>query len=112
MRYYTPAGRAIQVEGITPDVSVDAALSRNGDITVLREKDLENHLGGEAAETSDPGGAPPDDQAGEATTDEAIGIDPTHLGVARTIPHNPLGGPDQALSTAYEIILKRLAESR
>jgi len=42
-RYYTPSGRSIQAEGITPDVTAPGRLPREG---VLREKDLERHLAG------------------------------------------------------------------
>jgi len=42
-RYYTPAGRAIQADGLTPDVTVQGRQTREG---VLREKDLERHLAG------------------------------------------------------------------
>jgi len=42
-RYYTPSGRAIQADGLTPDVTVQGRQPREG---VLREKDLERHLVG------------------------------------------------------------------
>lgn len=53
-RYYTPSGRSIQAQGITPDIAVKFALAaeENGDgeskkqsmHRMLREKDLKNHL--------------------------------------------------------------------
>jgi len=42
-RYYTPSGRSIQAEGITPDVVTPGWLSNEG---ALREKDLDRHLAG------------------------------------------------------------------
>ncbi len=114
MRYYTPAGRAIQVAGITPDVWVDTELSA-GNITVLREHDLENHLRQEGAPQSavadvsvDPktgAGAEPSEASGDA-----IGLAPTHLGVARSVPANPTDGADQALSVAYQMLLQTLVQ--
>jgi carboxyl-terminal processing protease len=113
MRYYTPAGRAIQVEGITPDVNADTQLSSRGDITVLREGDLENHLRSEEERAA----AAPKGPVGETltasdSTGEAVGLEPTHLGVARTIPENPSRGPDAALAVAYEVLLEQLAKRR
>lgn len=113
MRYYTPGGRAIQVEGITPDVLVDSALSTGGSITVVREHDLENHLKSEGeAEVEDkaPIGAEPAEGTSDQTP-EAVGLAPTHLGVARTVPANPAGGPDQGLSVAYQLIRDQLSKA-
>jgi carboxyl-terminal processing protease len=44
MRYFTPSGRAIQAQGIEPDVSVQAQYKKDETFGVLREEDLENHL--------------------------------------------------------------------
>ena len=67
-RYYTPSGRSIQAEGITPDIELQplqvAAVDR--DIEPLKEANLSNHLenggkkktdkkGSEDAGSSDPG---------------------------------------------------------
>ncbi|MGB9699481.1 MAG: S41 family peptidase [Thermodesulfobacteriota bacterium] len=49
-RYYTPNGRSIQAQGITPDIIVADALpgtSRQTTPRFIREKDLEHHLKGE-----------------------------------------------------------------
>ncbi len=48
-RYYTPAGRSIQAEGIVPDVVIEKKdLSKDEEKkkkhTVIREKDLKNHI--------------------------------------------------------------------
>jgi carboxyl-terminal processing protease len=49
-RYYTPKGRSIQAQGITPDIIVaDASPEgrKGGPSRVIREKDLDHHLPGE-----------------------------------------------------------------
>jgi len=110
MRYYTPAGRAIQVDGILPDVDVDSSLSEDGSITVLREHDLENHLPSEGAVA--PAASGPESPApAAATSNEDPGVSPTHLGVARSVPHDPSTGPDRGLSTAYLYLRDRLGSA-
>jgi carboxyl-terminal processing protease len=109
MRYYTPAGRAIQVAGITPDVLVDSDLSASSGVVVMREHDLENHLASEdgpEAQSSPPRANDP--KATESESNEAVGLSPTHLGVARSVPADPSGGPDHALSVAYQLLRDRL----
>jgi carboxyl-terminal processing protease len=44
-KYYTPKGRSIQAEGITPDIGVDSTMVRGRErIVPLKEKDLEKSL--------------------------------------------------------------------
>lgn len=111
MRYYTPAGHAIQVAGITPNVLVDSALTGSGGVPVVRELDLENHLrsenGPETLSPSPPAQAP---NTTESEANEAVGLTPTHLGVARSVPANPSGGPDRALSVAYQLLRDQLSK--
>jgi carboxyl-terminal processing protease len=58
-RYYTPNGRSIQAKGIEPDITLkfrrlDAAEGTGTDESMLKERDLENHLEAEGdAEKSD-----------------------------------------------------------
>lgn len=55
-RYYTPSGVSIQAEGIQPDIELaDLALSQNEDNAFGRisERDLRNHLKGDAESTND-----------------------------------------------------------
>lgn len=107
MRYYTPGGRAIQVLGITPDVLVDSALASGAGVTIMRELDLENHLRSEA-EPEAPAAPKPESESPATEPSEDVGLAPTHLGVARTVPTDPSGGPDQALSTGYQLLRDRL----
>jgi carboxyl-terminal processing protease len=106
MRYYTPGGRAIQVDGIVPDVAVESTLSDGGN-AVLREHDLENHLPAEAAASKSVAAPAPESTAPPPDT-ETPGISPTHLGVARSVPHDPSSGPDHALSVAYAFLRDEL----
>ncbi len=44
-KYFTPKGRSIQAEGITPDITVDSNIVRGKERgMVLKEKDLEKHI--------------------------------------------------------------------
>jgi carboxyl-terminal processing protease len=99
MRYYTPRGRAIQAQGIRPDVRVEAAYVADKSFGVIRERDLDNHLPAEGPPGSmdaiDAGAAP-------SAADDAGAT--THLGVAREVPLDPTGGSDFALSIAYQIV--------
>lgn len=101
MRYYTPSGRAIQAQGIRPDVLVEAAYVADKTFGVVRESDLENHLPAEGA----PGSAPPAD-AGPPAADAGTGDGGpgTHLGVTRDVANDPTGGADLALSIGYQIV--------
>ncbi len=106
MRYYTPSGRAIQAQGISPDVLVEAAYVADKSFGVIRESDLENHLPAEGPPGSPP---PPEPDAGAPLTPNLdAGADDggsVHLGVARDLPDDPTGGPDFALSIGYQIVL-------
>ena len=50
-RFYTPSGRSIQADGITPDVEVPSRLPP--EVQVLREKDLDRHLVGDNEKVED-----------------------------------------------------------
>jgi len=64
-RYYTPSGRSIQAEGITPDVAISKVkleLTAQSEFNPIKEADLANHLENgksgkktDAAKTAEPG---------------------------------------------------------
>jgi carboxyl-terminal processing protease len=109
MRYYTPSGQAIQARGIRPDVLVEAAYVEDKSFGAVRESDLEGHL---AAEGDAPQRSTKPTHSPEKKVEEETGVSPTHLGVARTIPFDPAGGPDFALSIGYQIVRGVLSSSR
>lgn len=117
--YYTPSGQAIQAEGVTPDVLVEAAYAVKPDYDVVRERDLDGHIPSAATE------AEPEVSAAEAGSDAGVEVpakapadgeapetDETHLGVARVIPDDPTGGADFALSIGYQIVTGVLSRRR
>lgn len=101
LRYYTPNGHAIQAQGITPDVVVEATYADDPGYSVLREQDLDNHLPAERGSSRSPAklAAVPSKR-----TVEQSGISPTHFGVARVVPFDPTNGPDVALSIGYQLV--------
>ncbi|NUP06112.1 MAG: S41 family peptidase [Polyangiaceae bacterium] len=91
MRYYTPKGRAIQAQGIDPDILIQPAKSAS----VIRERDLQGHLSAESG-----GAAKPGQQVVQAPDAEAL---PT-LRIA-DIPNDPAKGKDFALAKAFEALV-------
>jgi carboxyl-terminal processing protease len=70
-RYYTPNGRSIQAQGISPDIAVVDVVAEGKKGTVpryMREKDLEHHLQGEKEQ------AVPEKSKEPAKTPEASAI--------------------------------------
>jgi carboxyl-terminal processing protease len=62
-RYYTPNGKSIQAQGITPDVVVkqqfiDLDIIKDNEKNFLKEKDLKNHLEAEPQEEKENEGKP------------------------------------------------------
>jgi carboxyl-terminal processing protease len=72
-RYYTPHGRSIQAEGITPDIVLeDVSVEVNGKKLAVKEKDLSGHLENDTTdgqETED--GQSSDEEAGVETVKDA-----------------------------------------
>jgi carboxyl-terminal processing protease len=102
LRYYTPKGHAIQATGINPDVLVEAAYVPDTSFGIKREQDLTNHLPSERI----PGVPKSRTQTIKPMTQqiEDLATSPTYMGVAKTIPKDPTGGPDFALSIGYQIV--------
>jgi carboxyl-terminal processing protease len=104
MRYYTPAGRAIQAKGITPDVLVET-VSDPDSAGIVREEQLDNHLAGEVKPSDPPVASSSEGAPAAPTKPDAFDV---QMGVAQIIPRNPTGGPDQALSIGYGLVLDQL----
>lgn len=69
-RYYTPSGRSIQAEGITPDVPISKVkleMAQQSEFGPLKEADLPNHLGNEKAVKKD-------GQKTEAKSEDALAV--------------------------------------
>ena len=101
MRYYTPSGHSIQAQGIQPDILVESSRVANEPLRITRERDLEGHLApeGEAATRTVPVFRSPAPSGAEKATDPAVGPR-----TAADVPVNPVGGPDFALSIAYQVV--------
>jgi carboxyl-terminal processing protease len=101
MRYYTPGGRAIQAQGIEPDVRVAASMRSFG---IVRESDLENHLPAEGG-ARNRGEAPAPSLEPPKSTEPS---GPTDSVGAREVPRNPSLPPvkDAALATGYEMLIR------
>jgi len=104
LRYYTPSGRAIQEQGVIPDVLIPGATPAET-FGVVREENLDNHLPpveGAAPKVVAPSlKVPIDTPPSKDAPAPGLEVD---LGVARTIPVDPRTGPDGALSVAYQIV--------
>lgn len=97
MRYYTPNGRAIQAQGILPDVLIEPAKPvQVGE--VVRESDINGHLPAEARPSPRPQGP------AHATVVKAPEND---SGPSRDVPTNPATGTDFTLATGYKLLLER-----
>ncbi len=92
MRYYTPKGRAIQAQGIDPDVLIRPAKSSE----TTRESDLDGHLIAETAGPSRPGQEIFD--APESTVPPTLRL--------TDIPSDPSKGTDFVLAKAFEVALR------
>jgi carboxyl-terminal processing protease len=92
MRYYTPNARAIQAQGIDPDV-----LIRPPKVTeTIREQDLAGHLEAEVTPTVTRPGQEVVESPAESTPTVRLA----------DIPSDPSKGKDFALSKAFEVLLR------
>lgn len=96
LRYYTPSGRAIQAQGVKPDVVVP---SPGGEFGILREKNLEGHLPAQE-------GAIAERPELSLKVEEAPsgGDRSASAASARQVPDDPRTGTDPALAIAYQMI--------
>jgi carboxyl-terminal processing protease len=95
MRYYTPAGHAIQAQGVHPDVTVESNAASDKALGPLRESDLENHL--------EPEGPAPVEHGGRVGAPDG-GVPAPAFGLPREVPQDPTKGNDFALSVAYRLL--------
>jgi carboxyl-terminal processing protease len=93
LRYYTPSGRAIQAQGIRPDLVI---ASPEGEFGVTREKNLEGHLPAEAGATEETPTPSLEDKTRSARTATAA--------ARNEVPLDPRTGTDTALSAAYRFV--------
>jgi carboxyl-terminal processing protease len=102
MRYYTPSGHSIQAQGIQPDILVESSRVAVEPSRVTRERDLEGHLPAEGAVTARnvPVFRSPSPATGEKDTE----LEQPGPRTAGDVPFNPVGGPDFALSIAYQVV--------
>ncbi len=99
-RYYTPAGHAVQADGIHPDIVVNAD---DTTFPLVRERDLEGHLAGEA----------PQGAENRAATSNAVVVDAGAKdleeeeraeaggGSVAKVPVDPDTGSDAVLKIGY-----------
>ena len=94
-RYYTPAGRALQAEGVHPDVVVQTKADEGG----FREKDLEGHLSPESTGSS--GAAPR--KVIVLGPDAGAPVEPSGRD-ARQVPDDPSKGDDEVLKVGWQVL--------
>ncbi len=96
-RYYTPNGRAIQADGVHPDVAIESTRVPEGGFPVIRERDLEGHLPAEGLPTDAP-----------KTLDAGAGGDGGPVleveGSIARVPTDPTTGKDFVLRVGYQLL--------
>jgi carboxyl-terminal processing protease len=98
-RYYTPSGRAIQADGIHPDVVVESRARDSSELPhVMRERDLPGHLSPE-----EPGGRVPHEHAKAVVVDAGTDLDDVAM-FARQVPADPSLSPDAVLRIGYQLL--------
>ncbi len=102
-RYYTPSGRAIQADGVHPDIAIESSRVPDGGGFVLRERDLEGHLSGEGT----PRDARPQIKLDAGASPEAGATEPEGS-AARNIPADPSASADFALRVGYQLLRGQL----
>lgn len=106
LRYYSPSGRAIQAQGIVPDITVAAPAEG-----ALREADLEGHLHTEGM--VEPTETPRGSEASSAESSPAPASSrPLHRRPLGTLPANPERDVDPVLRAGYRALLDALERSQ
>jgi carboxyl-terminal processing protease len=98
MRYYTPSGRAIQAQGVHPEVLVKYEDDVEDAGPMLREGDLDGAL---PPEDVKPVPAPAKVLTGKKR--------PDYVAIAE-VPVSPRGGSDFALQVAFDTLLEKIAQ--
>ncbi len=104
-RYYTPSGRAIQADGVHPDIVVETSRVPDGTGFVLRERDLEGHLPAEGL----PRDTKPRLSLDAGALDGAAGD--IEGSSARNIPTDPMTSNDFALRIGFQLLRGQLLRS-
>ncbi len=100
-RYYTPSGRAIQADGVHPDVTVESPKDEGG--VSYREKDLDGHLAPES------GGAATKPKNVVVLSGDAGAPLPESSGKeARSVPEDPEKGGDAMLKVGWEVLAQAM----
>jgi carboxyl-terminal processing protease len=99
-RYYTPSGRAIQADGIHPDVVVETP--KEDGIVSYRERDLDGHLAAESAGAARPAAR----EARVLVVDGGTAAEPLDTGgsEARGVPDDPSTGSDPVLKIGWQVL--------
>lgn len=99
-RYYTPSGRAVQAEGIRPDVLIASKVNEPLGNGRMHERDYANHLPGETGS-----GASTKSDGGVYSLPDGGSLDPIDV---RTLAEDPHGGADYGLEVAYDVLVKQV----
>jgi len=95
-RYYTPSGRAIQADGVHPDVLVE---SKKADAVSFREADLEGHL------AAQPGAAQPSGPKSVVVVAADAGAPaPDFNRKEANVPDDPETGSDAMLKVGWQVL--------
>jgi carboxyl-terminal processing protease len=101
-RYYTPSGRAIQADGVHPDVAVETPKTEG--LVSYREKDLEGHLAGQTTGNGQSTTKPTSvvvvgGDAGAATPPPDVGGSE-----AKSVADDPEKGTDEVLKVGWRVL--------
>jgi carboxyl-terminal processing protease len=97
-RYYTPSGRAIQADGVHPDVLVE---TKRGDAVSFREADLEGHLAAQPGAATAPG-----PQSVVVVSADAGAPEPDESRKEANVPEDPETGSDAMLKVGWQVLAR------